>query len=127
MLLLDVAGIGTGGYCSFDALALQLQAGAFGIEVGLGLRLKRAAGEQIGLLFLNRFTLPAARYFNLRLRRRFFGVLRFEAFLAAFGAFFSALNELGSDQFDHGLLRAITLAEAKANDAGIATCPLPEA
>ena len=53
--------------------------------------------------------------------------LRFEPLFTALGAIGGALHQLGTDQFDHGLLRAIALARSKPRDAGVATIALTEA
>jgi len=52
---------------------------------------------------------------------------RLETFFAALGTFGSTFYEFGTNQLEHGLLGAITLARAQSNNARIASVALPEA
>src|SRR5712691_5441467 len=53
--------------------------------------------------------------------------LSFQALFFALGSFRGALYQLGAYQFDHGLLRAIALAETESHDACVAAAALSEA
>src|SRR5205823_11818386 len=50
----------------------------------------------------------------------------FQAFFAAFGALRGALDQLGTDQFEHGLLSTVALAPAQPDNARIAAIALAE-
>ncbi len=54
-------------------------------------------------------------------------LLSLEALFLALRALLGALDQFGTNQFQHGQLRAITLARSEARDAGVAAGALAEA